>query len=276
MTEYRFDSWRFNPDSGTLSDGTQVTRLRPQTSLVLECLIEHSPRIATREEIRERLWPGNTIVDFDTGINSCIKQIRQALGEKASSPRYLHTVPKRGFRWRTAPPAQPESLIRINGPWQRWWLPALIISILVTAVATQWPVVTPSRPAVVVVPFDAPGASSAELVSRIHVELIHALGVDSEVRVISRRSILATVDGSRTAAQLGKRFDARLVVDGSVRPIAGGHMIAVSLVDASTDQFVWGELIEVTSAEPDSGIARLRMGCLEAVAAFFDPPYPSP
>lgn len=273
MTEYRFDSWSFDSRSGILHNADRRTRLRPQTATVLECLIENAPAIASRDELRERLWPGNTIVDFDTGINSCIKQIRQALGESAACPRYLHTVPKRGFRWSAADPAARSAACeasrapRRTGPTVAVLAITLLVAVVIMA---RWSFNSGGVPVIVVLPFEgsSPTSESARLIKRIHIELIHALGDDSTVQVISRRSVAAKVESSLTMAQLGDAFGARILIDGSVREVAGGYVVAISLVDGRSDAFIWGELVEFSAAEVEVGVAKIQVICLEAVAAY--------
>src|ERR1700734_4565743 len=66
---------------------------------VLALLLEHPGEVVTREEFRQKLWPGDTFVDFDTGLNSAVKKLREALGDSAEEPRYIETLPRRGYRF---------------------------------------------------------------------------------------------------------------------------------------------------------------------------------
>lgn len=93
----------FHADTGelhrsTAGDGPRsVHRLAPQPARLLSMLIEQPGRIVTREEIRQRLWPDVT-VDFEQGLHFCVRQIRAALGDTADNPRYIETLPRRGYR----------------------------------------------------------------------------------------------------------------------------------------------------------------------------------
>jgi DNA-binding winged helix-turn-helix (wHTH) protein len=79
-------------------DGTRI-RLQVQPLQILRILLEHPGTIITREELREKIWPSDTFVDFDHGINNAIKRLRKALGDIADTPRYVETLPRRGYRF---------------------------------------------------------------------------------------------------------------------------------------------------------------------------------
>src|SRR6202050_5755227 len=72
--------------------------LREQVFQVLRMLLEREGKIVTREEIKSRLWPNDTVVDFDHSINAAIKALRRALGDSADNPRYIETLGRRGYR----------------------------------------------------------------------------------------------------------------------------------------------------------------------------------
>src|SRR4029077_19547033 len=72
--------------------------LREQVLQVLQLLVERSGKIVTREEIKSKLWPNDTVVDFDHSINATIKSLRRALGDSADNPRYIETLARRGYR----------------------------------------------------------------------------------------------------------------------------------------------------------------------------------
>lgn len=95
----RFGEFELEPESGELrKDGTLV-KLQPQPFKVLVLLATNPGRVIAREEIQRAVWNGETFVDFEHGLNFCIKQIRAALGDNAQAPRYLETLPRRGYRF---------------------------------------------------------------------------------------------------------------------------------------------------------------------------------
>jgi DNA-binding winged helix-turn-helix (wHTH) protein/TolB-like protein len=106
----RFGIFDFDPDSRELRrEGTPV-RLQAQPAQVLATLVDRAGEVVTREELRQAVWGEDTFVDFDRGLNYCIAQIRTALGDSAESPRYIRTIPKRGYEFLgpVGQPAAPE------------------------------------------------------------------------------------------------------------------------------------------------------------------------
>jgi cholera toxin transcriptional activator len=80
-------------------DGKSRPRIRDQALQILIMLLEKSEEVVTRDELRERLWPADTFVDFDHGLNTAINQVRSALGDSAANPKFIQTLPRRGYRF---------------------------------------------------------------------------------------------------------------------------------------------------------------------------------
>jgi Tol biopolymer transport system component/DNA-binding winged helix-turn-helix (wHTH) protein len=95
----RFGAFAVDLRSGELYKHGIRLKLQEQPFQVLALLLEHPGEVITREELRERLWPAETFVDFDTGLNSAVKKLRDALGDSAEEPRYIETLPRRGYRF---------------------------------------------------------------------------------------------------------------------------------------------------------------------------------
>src|ERR1700747_880184 len=98
-TRIRFDAFELDPTSGELRKAGFLLKLQPQPFRVLLLLIERAGQVVTREEIQRCLWTGSTLLDFETGINFPSNQIRAALTDSAEEPRYIETIPKRGYRF---------------------------------------------------------------------------------------------------------------------------------------------------------------------------------
>lgn len=94
----RFGELEVDLQSGDLYRQGIKIRLRPQLVVVLTALLEHAGEVMTREELQGRLWPGETVVDFEVDLNTLIARLREALGDSAEHPRYIETLPKRGYR----------------------------------------------------------------------------------------------------------------------------------------------------------------------------------
>lgn len=95
----RFGAFELDPKSGELRKDGDPVKLPPQPSKVLTLLARRSGEVVTRKEIREQIWSEETFVDFDQGLNFCIRQIREALGDDAEGPRFIETLPRRGYRF---------------------------------------------------------------------------------------------------------------------------------------------------------------------------------
>jgi len=96
---FRFGPFHLDTQCGQLRRDGVGLKLQGQPVQILEILLENAGRLVTREEIRQRLWASDTFVDFDHSLNTAIKKLRQALGDEAETPRYIETLPKRGYRF---------------------------------------------------------------------------------------------------------------------------------------------------------------------------------
>src|ERR1700736_2115450 len=97
---FRFGMFELDSDTGELrKDGKSRPRIRDQALQILIMLLEKSDEVVGRDELRERLWPADTFVDFDHGLNTAINQVRTALGDSAANPKFIQTLPRRGYRF---------------------------------------------------------------------------------------------------------------------------------------------------------------------------------
>jgi eukaryotic-like serine/threonine-protein kinase len=95
----RFGAFEVDLRAGELRKHGIRLKLQDQPFQVLAVLLEHAGDVVTREELRQKLWPADTFVDFDTGLNSAIKKLRDVLADSAEEPRYIETLPRRGYRF---------------------------------------------------------------------------------------------------------------------------------------------------------------------------------
>ena len=98
-TTARFGVFELDLVSGELRKSGVKVRLQEQPFQVLKAMVESPGKVVTREELQQRLWPDETFVDFEDGLSTAVRKIRQALGDSASSPRFIETLPKRGYRF---------------------------------------------------------------------------------------------------------------------------------------------------------------------------------
>jgi DNA-binding winged helix-turn-helix (wHTH) protein len=98
----RFGPFELDLESGDLRREGDLLRLEPQPRKVLQLLASRAGQVVSRREIQGRIWPDDTFVDFDQGLNYCIRQIRGTLGDSADAPRFIETLPRRGYRFTAA------------------------------------------------------------------------------------------------------------------------------------------------------------------------------
>jgi DNA-binding winged helix-turn-helix (wHTH) protein/TolB-like protein len=96
---FRFGLFEFDPSLRELQREGVLVHLQSQPAQVLSCLLEHSGRVVSREDLRSAVWGGDTYVDFDRGLNFCVAQIRSALDDDSVTPRFIRTLPKRGYQF---------------------------------------------------------------------------------------------------------------------------------------------------------------------------------
>ena len=186
-----------------LKKGKPIT-LREQSFQVLTALMERPGEIVTREELRGRLWPADTFVDFEVALNSAVSRLRDALGDSATSPSVIETIPKRGYRF--------------------------VIPI-------------PKRPAVAVMPFvNQTGDAKDEYFSDgLTDELIRALSRVRGLRVTAG-SVVFGFKGQRCdARQIGSELGVEAVLEGSVWRTEDRIRISVSLVGAKDGFNLWAQ-----------------------------------
>src|SRR5499433_1470541 len=95
----RFGSFQLDLRTQELRRNEIKVRIPDQSVQVLEMLLEHSGEVVTRQQLQQRLWPNGTIVEFEHGVNSAINRLRQALEDSADDPRFIETLPRRGYRF---------------------------------------------------------------------------------------------------------------------------------------------------------------------------------
>ena len=104
----RFGAFEADLQAGELRKSGIKIRLQDQPFRVLALLLERSGEVVSREDLRQEIWPHDTFVDFDHSLNTAINKIREALGDSASHPRFVETIPRRGYRFVFPLPRPPE------------------------------------------------------------------------------------------------------------------------------------------------------------------------
>jgi TolB-like protein/DNA-binding winged helix-turn-helix (wHTH) protein/Tfp pilus assembly protein PilF len=238
--------WRFGPfevDSTrpeVRSPGSRI-KLQDLPHRLLVYLLDRPGVLVTREELRQYLWPENHFVDFEHGLNTAIKKLRSALSDSAIEPRYIETVPRRGYIFKAE--VHRESR---RGPHSRW-LFGSIAAVLATAailiVSTRSANV---NPAVAVLPLEnlSPESDQAYFADGLTETLITDLGRLGAFRVIARPSVVHYKGTRKTSHEIGRELNARWLVTGAVARAGSRIRITVQLAHATKDQNVWSETYE--------------------------------
>jgi TolB-like protein/DNA-binding winged helix-turn-helix (wHTH) protein len=231
-------------------DGTKI-KLPEQPFQILAELVEHPGEVVTREELRQRLWRSDTFVDFEHGLNTAVKRLREALGDSAESPRYIETLPRHGYRL-MVPVERAEPVTPTFA--RRWKVVAVVSALLVlaTAAALVWkfgirehfhPVRIES---LAVLPLESLSGNSDEehFADGMTEALITELGKVHAVRVISRQSVMHYKGTNKTVPQIAKELNVDAVVEGSAMRAAGRVRITIQLVQANQERHLWSESYE--------------------------------
>jgi len=226
----RFDDFELDMSNRELRTAGTLVSLQPQPFKVLALLASHSGQTLTREEIRLQLWGSQTFVDFDSGLNFCIRQIRKALGEDARLPRYIETLSRRGYRFLAAvrradnaeigvPPLAAEGTG--NGSLGKGQ-PRPIIN-------------------VAVLPFRELSCSghANSLGDGVTELLITYLSSSSSARVVSRTSSMRYKDSAKSLLRIGRELRADRILEGAVLHSGEKVRITARLVDTTKDRNVW-------------------------------------
>jgi TolB-like protein/tetratricopeptide (TPR) repeat protein len=215
-----FGNFAFKPEAGDLYRGSKMVALQPQTLELLRCLLERPGEVVSRAALRTRLWPPRTVVDFDAGLNAAIKKLRGVLNDPPSRPRFIQTVPRRGYRFIGANTASDrhDSIDPLAVP--------------------------PFKLAVL--PFtDMSEKRDQEYMSDgIAEELLNQLAQVSELKVIARTSSFAFKGKGVDIAEIAKRLNVVYVLEGSVRKSGKKIRITAQLVRTTDSTRLWSETFD--------------------------------
>src|SRR5215467_4083850 len=249
----RFGVFELDCQTGELRKQGVKLRLQGQPIEVLIHLLESPGELVTRDELRKRLWPADTFVDFDQALNNSVQRIREALGDSAQSPRFIETIPKRGYRFvgpvasleaETAtekPEEKPKSRSRTAG----MALAGLLILAATALAVWRWQQTRHREEirAIAVLPLEnLSGDPSQEFFTEgITDELITEIAHLHPLRVISRTSVLGYKGTSKSLPQIARELGVDAVLEGSVLRSGQQVRITAQLIDARIDAHLWSE-----------------------------------
>ena len=250
-------------------------RLQQQPFQVLAMLLEHSGQVVGREELQKKLWPADTFVDFDHGLNKAINKIREALGDSAENPRFVETVARRGYRFiadvrvADAPPVRSPELATLAHPAadardrqdlagtlamlthrlppRAWKISAFVLLALLASLAA-WKLRSGNRPSLIirslaVLPLESLSSDASQdyFADGMTDELISDLGQISALRVISRTSVMAYKHARKSLPQIARELNVDAVIEGTVLRSGDQVRITAQLIEGSTDRHVWSQ-----------------------------------
>src|ERR1700720_1712214 len=236
-------------------------KLQDQPFQVLAALLERPGEVVTREELRQRLWPADTFVDFDLSLNGALKKLRYALGDVADSPTFIETIPRRGYRFIAAVRPVTVDLVSRSGPawtggwsWPRAAKLYLLALALAAAMLVVWRVGWRARSSgkstpqatiqsLAVLPLEnlSGGPSQDYFADGMTDELITSIGQIRSLRVISRMSVMQYRGVHKPLPQIARELNVDAVIEGTVVRSSGQVRIAAQLIQASTDKHLWSQ-----------------------------------
>jgi TolB-like protein/DNA-binding winged helix-turn-helix (wHTH) protein len=237
-----------------------LLKLSPQQLQALRLLAENAGQVLTREQIQHELWGDGTFVDFDRNLNVCIAQIRAVLNDDSDAPRYIQTVPKRGYRF-IAPVERVGATQVIESrpapPRARWfWIvtAALVASCSMAVGYLAWRNAGKTdRVMLAMLPFENLSGDANEdlFTDGLTEELIGQFGSLNPERlgVIGRSSVMRYKGAPHGIDQVGRELGVDYIVEGTVRRSAGRLRVAARLIKVSDQAQVWGDTSERSESE---------------------------
>ena len=260
----RFDAFELDLHAAELRKSGIRLRLQGQPLQVLAALLNHAGDVVTHEELRTQIWTADTFVDFDHSLHNAIARLREVLGDSADAPRYIETLPRRGYRFigsldtragtslsRSAQTEQPGPvpvalrLTKYRRPLAITFLALLVVGLAVWLVRTGTHPISaaPRLNSIAVLPLEnLSGDPSQEFfVDGMTDQLITDLAKVGSLRVISRTSVMRYKGTRQDLPEIARELSVDAIVEGSV--IRSGQRVRVTagLVRAPTDQHLWAE-----------------------------------
>jgi TolB-like protein/DNA-binding winged helix-turn-helix (wHTH) protein len=263
----RFDSFELDVRAGELRKAGVRLRLQGQPIQVLVTLLSSAGELVTREELQAQLWPAETFVDFDHSLHNAIARIRETLGDSAGTPRYIETLPRRGYRFIGAVervgieeplpsgPTQPfpETPIAPVRSRSRAILIAALLMILALAAAVvlipallHRAVAIPSVRSIAVLPLDnfSGDPNQEYFADGMTDELITDLAKIGALRVISRTSVMRYKGTKKSLPEIARELNVDGIIEGSVMRSGQRVRITAQLLYGPTDKHLWAETYE--------------------------------
>ena len=268
-----FGAFTLDVTSGELrKHGTKI-KLGEQPFQILSLLLERRGELVLREELHKRLWPSDTFVDFDHGLNSAMRRLRDVLGDGQEKPQWVETVPRRGYRFIgevrsgtngagvATKPAAPQDVVevahreagRTESKVSKWGALAIAVALAVSA-WFAWRVSGERRSAnlaaqvktLAVLPLENLSGDPKQeyFADGMTDELITELAKSKGLRVISRTSVMQYKNARRPLREIGKELGADAIVEGTVALHESKVRVTAQLIHVRTDTHLWAQSYE--------------------------------
>jgi TolB-like protein/DNA-binding winged helix-turn-helix (wHTH) protein/Flp pilus assembly protein TadD len=280
----RFDIFELDLRAGELRKRGVKLRLQGQPLEVLAILLQRAGDVVTREELRAQIWPADTFVDFDHILHNAIARIRETLGDSAETPRYIETLPRRGYRFIAqaeqvqSPRISPESnnqtgeAVAVETRTNRRTGLLLTLCACCAIGLAAWMawqrfyvkrVVPPIR-SIAVLPLQNLSGDAAQeyFADGMTEELITEMSRIQALKVISRTSVMEYKGSKKHLPQIARELGADGIVEGSVLREGDQIRITVQLLDGPNDRHLWSEDYQ----RPLRGILTLQREIAQAIA----------
>jgi len=259
---FRFGEFEVDLRSRELRRESVSVRLPDQSFEVLVMLLERPGELVAREEIQKRLWSADTFVDFDHGLNNAVNRLRDALGDSAEAPRFVETLPRRGYRFigmveGISQDSQVQArgdvlpgtatVPRSSGAWRRVYRWVVIVAGLTALIAViRWRVGAAPHSAIhalAVLPFQNFSGDENQdyFADGMTDELITMLAKNSGLRVISRTSVMRYKKVQPPIREIANELGADGILEGSVARHGNRVHVTAQLIYAGSDTHVWAE-----------------------------------
>jgi TolB-like protein/DNA-binding winged helix-turn-helix (wHTH) protein/cytochrome c-type biogenesis protein CcmH/NrfG len=257
---FRFGIFELDPRSGELRKQGMKVRLQGQPLEILALLLQRPGETVTREELQKKLWPGDTFVDFEQGLNNAIKRLRAALDDNAGSPHFIETLPRHGYRFigtvngvelTSAMPAKP-----VRGRRTIIWLAGFGALAVIAVVAIRagfdghaWRdrlfvhATKPRIQALAVLPLaNLSGDPEQEyFADGMTEELTIELGKVSAARVISRQSIMQYKGSKKPLQEIAQELNVDAILEGAVERSGNRVRVGIRLYQISPESQLWAK-----------------------------------
>jgi TolB-like protein/DNA-binding winged helix-turn-helix (wHTH) protein len=264
----RFDNFELDLRAGELRKGGVKLRLQGQPIQVLAALLNSAGALVTREELRAQVWPAETFVDFDHGLHNAIARLRETLGDSAGTPRYIETLPRRGYRFigtverigpaeplpaaANAPSPSPSleaPVVPVRSRSRTVVITALLMTLALAAILVLIPALshraaaTPLVRSIAVLPLANFSGDPAQeyFVDGMTDELITDLAKIGALRVISRTSVMRYKGTKKGLPEIARELNVDGIVEGSVMRSGQRVRITAQLLYGPTDKHLWAD-----------------------------------